>query len=129
MNQSDAIPRPAEPIEPSCNPISAFARKFLLRLSIVLVITFVVSFALNSSAARLARNGPPGFSAGLVHGALMPAALPALLLGKNVMVYAAPNEGRVYNIGYTLGVNASGACFFGLLYWRLNRWRKRYGGT
>jgi len=65
----------------------------------------------------------------MVHGILMPVALPALILGKNVVIYATPNAGRSYDIGYTLGVNGCGALFFGIFYWRLHRWRKRYGRT
>jgi hypothetical protein len=68
-------------------------------------------------------NGPAGFSRGIVHGALMPAALPRLLIGQDVSIYAPENTGRTYKLGYTVGVNGCGAIFFGINFWRLNRWR------
>jgi len=60
-----------------------------------------------------------------LHGALMPLALPNLLIGRDVPIYAVHNTGVSYKIGYTAGVNACGALFFGCFYWRLHRLRKR----
>ena len=54
----------------------------------------------------------------------MPAALPNLLVGYDVAIYTTRNNGVFYKLGYTLGVNACGALFFGMFYWRLNRWRQ-----
>ena len=48
---------------------------------------------------------PAGFARGLVHGALMPIALPNLLVGNDVTIYAANNTGLRYKLGYTCGVN------------------------
>jgi hypothetical protein len=59
-----------------------------------------------------------GFHTGVIHGAVMPAALPALLLGKDVPIYAAANEGRAYKIGYILGINLCGTVFFGAAFWQ-----------
>jgi hypothetical protein len=59
-----------------------------------------------------------GFHTGVIQGALMPAALPSLLLGKDYPIYATRNEGRAYNIGYILGINACGTVFFGLAFRR-----------
>ena len=64
---------------------------------------------------------PAGFARGLLHGALMPCAMPQLLLGNDVPIYALRNTGVPYKLGYTVGVNVCGALFFGLLYRRLNR--------
>jgi hypothetical protein len=69
--------------------------------------------------------GPAGFARGMVHGALMPCALPNLLVGNDVTIYAPENTGRTYKLGYTVGVNSCGAIFFGFFFWRLNRWRKK----
>jgi hypothetical protein len=128
MSRSDAISRTTEPIESAEHPILALAKKIFLRVLLGLIITFSVSFLLNASA-RLSRNGPPGFPAGMVHGILMPVALPALIVGKDVIIYTTPNAGRSYDLGYTVGVNGCGALFFGIFYWRLHHWRKRYGRT
>jgi hypothetical protein len=59
-----------------------------------------------------------GFHLGVIHGAVMPAALPALLMGKDVPIYAPANEGRAYKIGYILGINLCGTLFFGFAFWR-----------
>ena len=55
-----------------------------------------------------------GFWLGLVHGAVMPAALPCLLAGKDVPIFAPNNTGRGYKLGYVFGINCSGIVFFGL---------------
>ena len=59
-----------------------------------------------------------GFHSGVIQGALMPAALPTLLMGKDLPIYAPNNIGRGYNIGFILGINACGTLFFGLAFWR-----------
>ena len=79
---------------------------------------------------RTARTGltgdnQAGFGLGLVHGALMPLALPRLATGGDVTIYALHNTGRTYHLGYTLGVNLCGAVFFGSSFWWYNRaWRR-----
>ena len=65
-----------------------------------------------------------GFHLGLIQGALMPAALPALLMGKDVAIYASANEGRRYKIGYILGINLCGTLFFGFAFLPLPKSRK-----
>lgn len=54
-----------------------------------------------------------GFGWGLAHGACMPMALPALVLGRDVPIYAASNTGRGYKLGYIAGINLCGLVFFG----------------
>jgi hypothetical protein len=54
--------------------------------------------------------------------------MPLLAFGRDVTIYAANNAGVPYKLGYTCGVNACGAIFFGLFFLRLNRWRKRMNG-
>ena len=80
-------------------------------------------------AAGLTDKGaePAGFSRGVLHGALMPLALPNLALGNDVTIYAANNTGRGYKLGYTVGVNGCGLAFFGFFFWRVSRWRKSRG--
>jgi hypothetical protein len=65
----------------------------------------------------------------MLHGALMPLALPNLLLGRDPTIYASHNTGRLYKLGYTAGVNGCGLVFFGFFFWRLNRLRRRLRGT
>lgn len=63
-----------------------------------------------------------GFPIGLWHGMLMPAALPGLLMGQDLPIYAPNNTGRPYNIGYAMGINGCGLLFFGAAFWRPRGW-------
>jgi cytosine/uracil/thiamine/allantoin permease len=56
------------------------------------------------------------FWRGTAHGALMPAALPSLLMGNDVPIFAPNNDGRIYKIGYIAGINLCGLVFFGLAF-------------
>ncbi len=98
----------------------------LTRLVCILLLAFVIGWILNQTAQQLDRgNRPAGFVRGLVQGALMPASMPNLAIGHDVVIYAVNNTGVFYKLGYTMGVNVCGALFFGLFYWRLKRWRNR----
>ena len=68
-------------------------------------------------------NRVAGFPIGLWHGMLMPAALPGLLMGQNLPIYALNNTGRTYNIGYAMGINGCGMLFFSVAFWRPRGWR------
>ena len=97
--------------------------KGVLRALIVVAVAGCIGWALNRSAATLNRDlRPAGFGRGMVHGALMPLALPNLLVGYDVAIYAVINNGRPYKLGYTLGVNLCGLIFFGLFFWRVRQW-------
>jgi hypothetical protein len=63
------------------------------------------------------REGSAGFVYGLLHGAIMPMALPALIAGQNVTIYAEQNTGRNYKLGYTIGINLCGMLVFGTAFW------------
>ena len=102
--------------------------RLLFRLTMIVVITWGWGWVLNKSATTSnTRRDPAGFGRGMLHGALMPGAMPSLLFGKDVVIYAENNNGRLYKLGYTFGVNACGALFFGTFFYRLkklNQWRK-----
>jgi hypothetical protein len=59
-----------------------------------------------------------GFGHGALHGALMPMALPSLVLGQNVQIFAVNNSGRPYKIGYIVGINLCGLLVFGSAFWK-----------
>jgi len=111
------------------NSVSGPARarcKVVTRLVCVILFAFLIGWTLNQAAQHLDRSYPPaGFMRGLIQGALMPATMPNLLIGHDVVIYAVNNNGIFYKLGYTMGVNACGAVFFGMFYWRLKRWRAR----
>jgi hypothetical protein len=98
----------------------------LVRLLALIIIAAAISGVLNRVSSSLERSArPAGFSRGLLQGALMPMAMPNLLVGRDVAIYAQNNTGLSYKLGYTSGVNGCGAIFFGLMFWRLNRWRNQ----
>ena len=101
-------------------------RNLARRAAWIILFAFLIGWSLNWVAQQLDRSHrPAGFIRGLAQGALMPASMPNLLIGKDVSIYAVNNNGVSYKLGYTMGVNACGAIFFGLFYWRLKGWRNR----
>ncbi len=100
--------------------------RFLKPVLSVVIVAALVGFIMRHAATALERDqSPAGFVRGMVQGALMPCALPNLLVGTDVSIYNENNTGVRYKLGYTCGVNACGAIFFGFMFVRLNRWRKR----
>lgn len=59
-----------------------------------------------------------GFGRGMAHGACMPMALPALLMGRDVPIFSPANTGRGYKLGYIAGINLCGLAFFGGAFWK-----------
>jgi hypothetical protein len=96
--------------------------RILRTIASIILLAIVIGWVLQRSAEALNRgNERAGFGRGLLHGAMMPLALPNLLVGKDVPIYAAHNTGVPYKLGYTAGVNACGAIFFGACFWRWSR--------
>ena len=99
--------------------------KFIVTKSIMIIAICVI---LGVAQAWMASNSykpnqVAGFPIGIWHGMLMPAALPGLLMGQDLPIYAPNNTGRTYNIGYAMGVNGCGTLFFGVAFWRPRGWR------
>lgn len=122
-----------QPVDPSRSAPAPPARRLGRRVRAVVVVvalSVTVSWLLHSQPAAVAPGPvPAGFARGLWHGAIMPLALPELLLGREATIYAATNTGRGYNIGYILGVNLCGLLFFGAFFWRLRRWQSAWRGA
>ncbi|MBI3849273.1 MAG: hypothetical protein HY298_03125 [Verrucomicrobia bacterium] len=103
-----------------------WGKRFLPRLILALLLAAAIGWTLKRvSVAINESTHPAGLVQGIVQGAMMPLALPNLLVGVDVPIYAQDNTGLTYKLGYTVGVNGCGAIFFGIFFWRLNRWRKR----
>ncbi|HZL41980.1 MAG TPA: hypothetical protein VFD66_01720 [Verrucomicrobiae bacterium] len=101
-------------------------RKIPARILSVLIAAAVIGASTRYISAALDKvPSRAGFSRGLLQGALMPAAMPNLLVGNDVTIYAQNNTGVPYKLGYTCGVNVCGVVFFGLFFLRVNRWRDR----
>ena len=87
----------------------------VLRLAIITVLLgWLYAWA---SPWAYPREGKLGFGYGCVHGALMPMALPSLMMGHDVDIFAANHSGRGYKIGYIIGINVCGLIFFGSAFW------------
>lgn len=112
-------------MSPNSNPASNLCarRKFWIRkIAIFLIASVLVGWFYGWSSPRaFPKNKTYGFGYGMLHGALMPLALPSLLLGEDVQLFSMNNSGRFYKIGYICGVNACGLGFFGPLFWRPKR--------
>jgi hypothetical protein len=114
-----AIPAPNE--TPSAAPAS-WAKRLAVKAATLVLLGLVLGFGYDWATPRF--YGPTrvaGFRLGVLHGALMPVALPSLLMGKDVPIYAEKNKGRIYKLGYIAGINACGVVFFGLAFWRPRR--------
>ena len=110
-------------------PAANWLRRLAKKAATLVLAGLVLGFGYDWAAPRF--YGPErvaGFRLGILHGALMPVALPSLLLGKDVPIYAERNEGRVYKLGYIAGINACGFVFFGLAFWRPARPSANPGG-
>jgi hypothetical protein len=101
-------------------PIPAARRKFWLKkIAAFLIASALIGWFYGWSFPRaFPKNTTFGFGYGMLHGALMPLALPSLLMGQDVEIFATENSGRIYKIGYICGINVCGLTFFGPLFWR-----------
>jgi len=93
------------------------ARRIGAKIAFLVLLGLLLGFGQDWMASRYyGSERVAGFRLGVIHGVLMPAALPALLMGKDVAIYARANEGRPYKIGYILGINLCGTLFFGVAF-------------
>ena len=104
--------------EPATNP--AVRRKWWLKkISTFLIASLLLGWFYGWSSPRaFPKNKTFGFGYGMLHGALMPLALPSLVMGMDVDIFGTDNSGRPYKIGYICGINLCGLTFFGPLFWR-----------
>src|SRR5437588_5343193 len=72
-------------------------KRFAIKITVLVLLGVALGAGYDWAATRLyGFQRIAGFHLGLVHGALMPAALPSLLMGKDVPIYAINNAGRAY---------------------------------
>jgi hypothetical protein len=99
--------------------------KIIGRVIGIVVLALAVGWTINRIGHSISESPKPaGFARGLLQGALMPMALPNLLVGKDVAIYTQNNTGVNYKLGYTAGVNGCGTIFFGFFFWRLRRLKR-----
>jgi hypothetical protein len=106
------------------------AKVIVIKIIVLTAISLGLGFAHNWASARYYQpDYVAGFHTGLLEGAIMPAALPGLLMGHDLPIYAPNNLGRPYKIGYILGLNTCGTLFFGVVFWQpRKRDRNKKGG-
>jgi hypothetical protein len=98
---------------------TSWLKRLLVKLARLFMAGLVLGLGYSWAAPWMYRaESTPGFWRGTLHGAMMPVALPSLLLGQNVPIYADNNSGRTYKLGYIAGINACGLFFFGSAFWR-----------
>ena len=108
----------SESNQTAASVLSPRLKHWVVKILVLVLLGLLFGFGHGWAASRY--YGPErvaGFHMGVLHGALMPAALPALLAGKDLPIYAPKNEGRPYNIGFILGINFCGTLFFGVGFW------------
>ena len=96
-------------------PLKTLLKKAASLIIVGVIVGWIYGWA---SPHMFPRNKEMGFWFGVAHGALMPIALPSLLMGNNVEIFATPNTGRAYKIGYIGGINLCGLLFFGTAFWK-----------
>ena len=108
---------PGSPSPKTCCGLTPrqWLKKMVAFVSTILVLTWFYAWA---SPAAYPKDRPLGFGHGALHGALMPMALPSLVMGKDVEIFAANHSGRLYKIGYIVGINACGLLVLGSAFWR-----------
>jgi hypothetical protein len=110
---------PPIPDAPAAAPAFSKVKFGALKALVLALLALLLGVGQGWMASRYYGPGHvAGFPLGMVQGAVMPAALPALLLGKNVPIYASSNNGRPYKIGYIVGINLCGMLFFGFGAWQ-----------
>jgi hypothetical protein len=89
------------------------------KVAVFLVVAVFLGWFYGWASPRVfPKEKPLGFGYGTLHGALMPMALPSLVMGQDVDIFAANNSGRPYKLGYIVGINLCGLVFFGSLFWK-----------
>lgn len=108
------MPLPA----PDKHVVGFTLRKWLRKIAIFIALAVVFGWVFARVSPHMF---PPerqsGFALGLLHGGLMPMALPSLVMGQDVDIFASNNSGRGYKVGYICGINLCGLIFFGSAFW------------
>jgi len=101
---------------------ASWVKRLVVKVVSLVILGLVFGLGYDWAAPRL--YGPErvtGFPLGVAHGALMPVALPTLLMGNDVPIYTSSPAGRPYKLGYIAGINLCGLLFFGVAFWQPKR--------
>ena len=121
---AESVPEPMA-IPPVAVPAGISKAKLItIKIIALTALALALGFVQGWASSRCYKpDHVAGFHMGLLHGILMPAALPGLLAGQDLPIYAPNNSGRPYNIGYIFGINTCGTIFFGVAFWQPRRKR------
>jgi len=104
---------------------SSKAKLIIIKIIVLTVISLGLGFTHAWASSRYYQpDYVAGFPTGLLEGAVMPAALPGLVGGRDLPIYAPNNLGRPYKIGFIVGLNTCGTLFFGIAFWQPRRRRR-----
>lgn len=106
-------------------PLRPLWFRLLRTVAVCAFFAFLFTWLLRVSNRSLSDDRPAGFAMGVLHGICMPAALPHLLLGQDVPIFAQHSTGRTYKLGITVGINTAGIIFIGGFQRRLQRVRRQ----
>ena len=96
-----------------------WVKEVVVKVTVLTLIGLFLAFGYGWAKPRFYEpDRVAGFGLGMLHGALMPMALPTLLIGEDAPIYAPNNAGRIYKLGYIAGINLCGMVFFGFAFWR-----------
>ena len=99
------------------HPTRSRLRHWSNKIINLVILGLLFGYAYDWAAPRLYRPETQArFWLGALHGGLMPVALPSLVIGNDVPIYATNNSGRFYKLGYIAGINLCGLLFFGLAF-------------
>ena len=104
----------AVPVQTTSHRRTSWVKRLAVKIATLVILGLLLGFGYDWAAPRL--YGPErvtGFPLGVMHGALMPVALPSLLMGNDVPIYTTSPAGRTYKLGYIAGINLCGLLFFG----------------
>jgi len=97
-------------------------RDWIKKIVVFLAVATFLGWSYGWASPRVfPRESTLGFGYGMLHGGLMPMALPSLVMGQDVDIFAPNNSGRLYKLGYIAGINICGLLFFGSAFWRPKR--------
>ena len=81
---------------------------------VVLMVLVSSCFAEQSRIAGLGTGPRPGFLLGFWHGFVAPISFVVSLFSEKIRIYAVPNTGKFYDLGFMLGISGfSGGIFAG----------------
>ena len=127
IRQRNMLCRMVKPVQEQATSPARMSKAKLIIIKVIVLtaISLGLGFTHNWASSRYYKpDYVAGFRTGLLEGALMPAALPGLVRGYDLPIYAPNNLGRPYKIGYILGLNTCGTVFFGVAFWQPRRFRQ-----